>query len=292
MREINEVICEWREPAVLGEGPLWVEEERALYWLDILGERLYRLAVDDGSRSVLELDQMVTSLVPRAGGGFLGTVRDGFASVDLSGGAVAPIVLPEAELSGNRFNDGKVDGSGRFWAGSMDSAGKLDTGALYRLDADLSLHLMDDGYIIANGPAFSPDGATLYHTDSVRRVVYAFDLAGDGSISGRSELIALRGEEGEPDGMTVDAEGCLWLAHFGGSRLTRFSPRGEALEAVPMPVPNVTSCTFGGTDLATLYITTARLHLDTEALERYPLAGSLFSCRPGAEGLPGKAFAG
>ncbi len=292
-----DVKCEWQEPASLGEGPLWVERDNAVYWVDILEKRVHRLRLGDGNRRSWTFEAQITSLAARRQGGFVASVRDGFAFVDLDQATlvdesrVEPIALPEAHLPGNRFNDGKVDAHGRYWAGSMDDGHGAESGVLYRLDPDLSLHTMDTGYIITNGPTFSPDGTTLYHTDTVKRVIYAFDFDDSGTIRGKRVFAELRSEEeGQPDGMTVDSEGCIWLCHFGGTRLTRYSPAGEVLSVIPMPVPNVTSCTFAGPGLETLYITTARVGLDDEQLRRSPLAGSLFSCRPGVTGLPTPLF--
>jgi sugar lactone lactonase YvrE len=220
-------------------------------------------------------------------------MRDGFALIDLETGAVEPMAMPETDIPGNRFNDGKVDGNGRYWAGSMDDGEKLASGSLYRLDGDLSLHKMDENYSIPNGPTFSLDGKTLYHTDTAKRIIYAFDLSADGAISNKRVFVQLEAEEeGYPDGMTVDSENCIWLCHFGGSRITRYSPAGEIRQVIPMPVPNITSCTFAGPDLDTLYITTARHLLSDEDIRKYPLSGSLFSCKPGVTGLPTPLFAG
>ena len=285
--------CVWQEPAILGEGPLWVARENAVYWVDIVSKKLHRYGLSDGARRTWAFESQVTSLAARQHGGFVGTVRDGFAIIDLATGAVEPIVMPEADIPGNRFNDGKVDGNGRYWAGSMDDGEKLESGSLYRLDGDLSLHKMDENYSITNGPTFSVDGNTLYHTDTAKRIIFAFDLSEDGAISHKRVFVQLVAEEeGYPDGMTVDSENCIWLCHFAGSRLTRYSPAGEILQVIPMPVPNITSCTFAGPDLDTLYITTAR-HLLSEAdIRKYPLSGSLFACKPGVTGLPTPLFAG
>ena len=175
----------------------------------------------------------------------------------------------------------------------MDGAGIVESGSLYRLDADFRLNIMDENYIIDNGPAFSVDGKTMYHTDSAKRIIYAFDCSEQGDISNKRVFIQLEDEaEGAPDGMTVDSENCIWLAHFAGSRITRYSSEGEVLRVIPMPVPNITSCTFAGPNLDTLYITTARIGLSEEELEAYPLAGSLFSCKPGVTGMPTPFFAG
>jgi sugar lactone lactonase YvrE len=186
-----------------------------------------------------------------------------------------------------------VDGNGRYWAGSMDDEGVLETGSLYRLDGDLSVHKIDSSYIIDNGPVFSKDNKTMYHTDSIKKIIYAFDLDAQGNSANKRNFVQLEDEtDGNPDGMTVDSEDCLWLCHFGGSRVTRYSPEGQILQVIPMPVPNITSCTFAGSNLETLYITTARLHMTEEALAAHPLAGSLFSCKPGVTGLPTPYFLG
>ena len=214
-----DVNCKWEISAELGEGPLWMAQENAVYWVDIINKNLHRLSLADGSRRTWTFDMAITSLSMREKGGFVCTVRDGFAFLDLETGGLEPIVMTEAGLPGNRFNDGKVDGNGRYWAGSMDDNGELESGSLYRLDKNLSLHKMDDGYIITNGPTFSADGTTLYHNDSPKRIVYAFDLSEDGSLSNKRVFVQLREEEGFPDGMTVDSGNCLWLCHFAGSRV-------------------------------------------------------------------------
>jgi len=290
---MSEVVCIWEIPAQLGEGPLWVAAENALYWVDIIGQQAHRFRLTDGSQRSWTFDQPVTSLAIRQSGGFVGTVRDGFATINLATGTIEPITLPEADLPENRFNDGKVDGNGRFWAGSMNMKEKEDTGSLYRLDPDHTLHKLDSEYIITNGPAFSVDGQTMYHNDTVKGMVYAFDLHNDGMIGGKRPFAQLTfAKEGAPDGMTVDSENCLWLAHYGGARLTRYAPSGEILAVVPLPVPNVTSCTFGGPKLDTLYITTACQQMSPAELEQYPLSGSLFAYQPGVTGLSTPLFAG
>ena len=288
-----DIKCVWEEPAILGEGPLWVARENAVYWVDIVRKNLHRFGLADGARRTWTIEAQVTSLAARQQGGFVGTVRDGFAFIDLDTGAIEPIAMPEADFPGNRFNDGKVDEQGRYWAGSMDDGEKLETGSLYRLDSDLCVHKMDDNYSITNGPAFSLDGKTLYHTDTAKRTIYAFDLSEDGTIANKRVFVKLEAEEeGYPDGMTVDSENCIWLSHFAGSRITRYSTEGQILQVIPMPVPNITSCTFAGSDLDTLYITTARHLLSEEQIRKYPLSGSLFACKPGVKGCPTPLFAG
>ena len=207
--------------------------------------------------------------------------------------SAAPIVLPEADMPGNRFNDGKVDKSGRYWAGTMDIEQVGESGSLYRLDSDLSAQQVDTDYVICNGPTFNLDNTIIYHTDSIKRTIYALDIGDDGSLSNKRVFTQFtRDDEGVPDGMTVDSEDCIWVAHFGGARLTRYSPAGEILEVVPLPAPNITSCTFAGAELDTLYITSASTFMSDQELEQYPLAGSLFSYQPGVKGTPTPLFAG
>lgn len=288
-----DIQCVWEEPAILGEGPLWVARENAVYWVDIVSKKVHRYGVADDARRTWVFEAQVSSLAERQQGGLVGTVRAGFAFIDLEADAFEPIVMPEAGMPENRFNDGKVDENGRYWAGSMDDGEKLETGSLYRLDGDLALHKMDENYSITNGPAFSVDGKTLYHTDTAKRKIFAFDFSEDGAINNKRVFVELVAEEeGYPDGMTVDSEDCIWLAHFAGSRITRYSPEGEVMQVISMPVPNITSCTFAGPDLDTLYITTARHLLKEEDIRKYPLSGSLFSCKPGITGLPTPLFAG
>ena len=287
--------CVWETPAILGEGPLWVERENSLYWVDVVGKKVHRYGLADGARKTWAFDSEVTSLAPRRGGGFVGTIRHAFAFFDFSQDVVKPQVIAEFEtdLPGNRFNDGKADAWGRFWAGTVDEANWRDaTGSLYRLDKDLSVRKIEGGYICSNGPAFSVDNKTFYHNETMKGLIYAFDLGEDGEIRNKREFAKLGDGEGGTDGLTVDAEDCIWQCHFGGGCVTRFSPKGERLQTLRLPVPNVTSCAFAGPGLETLYITTARYGMSEEDIRKHPLAGSLFASEPGARGLPTPYFAG
>ena len=288
-----DVKCEWETDAMLGEGPLWVENENAVYWLDIMSKRVHKLSLADGEKQTWQFDVEITSLAERAQGGFICTIRDGFAFVDFETGNIDPITLPETDLPGNRFNDGKIDAKGRYYSGTMDESEKDSSGIFYRLDSDLSLHTLDDDYIITNGPAFSPDGKTVYHNDTTKRCIYAYDVDEAGDVSNKRVLVQFDHEsEGFPDGLTVDAEGNIWQASFAGYRITRYAPSGEIIDVWEMPVKNITSCTFGGKDLDTMYFTTARLFLTDEDIAERPLSGSLFSFKPGVKGLPTQKFAG
>jgi xylono-1,5-lactonase len=276
--------------ATLGEGPVWVPAEQALYWVDIPEKHVFRWSEAEGVRTI-SVERHVCSLLPRTTGGFVGGGHDGFILIDPSFG-VTVIEDPEPELPGNRFNDAKVDRAGRLWAGTMDRAEGLASGSLYRLDPDMRWHRIDTGYHVTNGPAFSRDGTTIYHTDSARQTVYAFALADDGSVSDRRVHLQFGEGDGYPDGMTVDAEDCLWIAFWDGWCVRRFAPTGECLATIPTPVQRPTSCAFGGPDLDRLFITSARRDLSEAEQEKQPHAGGLFATTPGVRGIAERPFAG
>jgi len=277
--------------AELGEGPVWVAAEQALYWVDINGRRIFRLDAV-GKRDEWPTPMRVGSIAPRAGGGFIAGTDQGIALVDLDQDRFEVVASPERHLPHNRFNDGKVDRQGRFWAGTMDDREKGSTGALYRIDPDRACTAIDGGYGITNGPAFSPDGALMYHSDTLRQVTYAFDLDAAGKASNRRIFLQFGPGDGHPDGMTVDAEGCLWIAFWGGWCVRRFAPDGDLLRTVEMPVEQPSSCAFGGPGLDRLYVTSATKGLDPAALAMQPNAGGLFMLVPGVRGIPDLPFAG
>ena len=299
----TEVRCVWPAGALLGEGPLWSPRDAAVWFVDIRGSRLLRWDPADGGqggghgggqgggRREWPMDEACCWLVERADGdGFLAGLRSRFVHLRLDGGRpviAAEIARPEADLPGNRFNDAKADAWGRVWAGSMDDAGAAPTGSLYRIDADGTVTRADGPYTVANGPATSPDGRTLYHTDSAARTVYAFDLGADGVLSRKRVHIRFGDADGYPDGMTCDAEGGLWIAHWDGGRVSRFHPDGSLDRAVALPVSRVTSCVFGGPGLDRLFVTTAAFERAHE-----PLAGGLFEIDPGVRGPAPAMFAG
>ena len=277
--------------AVLGEGPIWVEPDAALYWVDIKGLKIFRLG-EEGEIQQWRAPFRVGSIVPRLGGGFIAGTDQGIAQFDPATGRLELMFNPEEELPDNRFNDGKIDRSGRFWAGTMDDLEHAARGSLYRIDPDLSWTIVDQGYRVTNGPAFSPDGKLMYHNDSARQVTYLFDLDDNGDAANRRIFLQFAEGDGYPDGMTVDAEGCLWIAFWDGGCVRRFSPEGEWLQAIELPVTRPTSCAFGGPDLDRLYVTSASIGLDETALSVQPNAGGLFMITPGVQGLAEQPFAG
>ena len=284
--------CVSASGAALGEGPVWVAAEQALFWIDIKGLRLHRFDPATGQATDWPTPFRIGAIAPRVGGGFVGASERGFILIDPAITRFDLIGDPEAHLPGNRFNDGKLDPAGRFWAGTMDDAEEQTSGALYRLDPDLRWSRQDDGYHVPNGPAFSPDGSLLYHTDSAARLIYQFDVQPDGSIAGKRELARFRQADGHPDGMTVDREGCLWIAFWDGWCVRRLSAAGEVIAVVSLPVQRPTSCAFGGAGLDRLFVTSATIGLDEPARAAQPLAGGLFMVDAGVCGIVPPPFSG
>ena len=289
LAEEVEIRCAADVRATLGEGPVWVGAEQALYWVDIKGRKIFRLK--DQELETWDTPCRVGAIAPRATGGFVAGTDQGLMIIDLLAGTFEIFDNPESGRPGNRFNDGKVDRRGRFWAGSMNDAQRHASGALYRIDSDRSVTRIDDGYRIANGPAFSPDGRIMYHNDTGRQVTYAFDLDDAGRASNRRELIRHPDDGGHPDGITVDAEGCIWVALWGGWCVRRYSPSGECLRTVRLPVEQPSSCAFGGPDLDRLFVTSAREDLSEGNLSKQPSAGGLFMLEAGVKGIAEIPFA-
>lgn len=277
--------------ANVGEGPVWVEREQALYWVDNKGRKVFRLA-EDGQVRTLETPFEICCIAPRRSGGFVAGTDRGFAEVDLESGLFQPFANPESDLPSNRFNDGKTDSLGRFWSGTMDNREQDATGSLYRLDADRNYAKVDSGYRVTNGPAFDRERSRMYHTDSALQVIYCFDIDEAGDASNRREFVRFGEGDGFPDGMTVDAEGDLWVAFWDGWCIRRISPDGEVKDRIAMPVQRPTSCAFGGLNLDRLYVTSARLGVEEDALKMQPWAGGLFLVDAGARGVAEKEFAG
>jgi sugar lactone lactonase YvrE len=280
--------CLWDVGATLGEGVLWDAAGQRVWFVDIKGRRIHRCAHDGSGRQSWDAPGQVSFIVPAADGGMVCALEDGLYRFVESTGGFAPLVKVEADETGNRFNDGHVDAAGHLWFGSMHDAEEAPTGVLYRFDG-AAVARMDDGYVITNGPAVSPDGGTLYHTDTLQKRVYAFDRAADGSLSNKRLFVEIT-DGGYPDGMAVDADGCLWVATFGGWRIDRFDAGGAKVGAVAFPCANVTKLAFGGADLRTVYATTARKGLSGQELLEQPLAGGLFTFRAETPGLPQHAL--
>ena len=286
--------------ASLGEGPVWRESEQALYWVDIIQSKIHKTVGTSAEGTVQ--DHVWTAPMPigcytfTRSGRLLGAGAHGFGWMTLEGeeAAFEPWVDPEADKP-NRFNDGKCDARGRFLAGSMASRadGQTIPGAFYSLEPDGTWQTLLDPVGISNGIAFTPDSKTMYYIDTTPAHIlsFSYDLE-TGKISDRRVLRTFEGEEGRPDGMTIDNDGNLWVAFFGGAKVRCIRPSDAAILAeVDVPALNITSCCFGGPDYGTLFITTARVGTDEEALKKYPNAGGIFQVRPGVTGGPFYDFA-
>lgn len=274
-------------PAELGEGPVWDATREELVWVDIERGLVHRRR--RGRQDVtLDAGQPVGCAVPRAGGGLALALRDGFALVPPDGGEARLVAPVEQRRHDTRMNDGACDPQGRFFAGTMSLAGDTRTAALYRLDRDLAVSCVLPGVSVSNGIGWSPDGSLLYHVDSPRRRIDAYDFdGGSGAVGGRRAVFPVSSDRGTPDGLAVDAEGGIWVAIWEGGALHRYGSEGRLEEVLELPVSRVTSCCFGSSDLGTLFVTTA-----ARGAAHEPLAGALFACRPGVRGLPATPFAG
>lgn len=280
--------------SLLGESPLWHPDEQVLYWCDIPGRALNRWDPVTGRHQTWGFEAEPSCCVPLLGGGLLLAMRDGIWRFDVASGQRRCVAEPPYDPATQRFNDGKVDACGRFWIGTIDDRRRPDA-ALYRLDQG-RVQRMADGITVSNGLAFSPDGCTMYWADTKAHAVYAFDVDVDvGGLSrrrvfrqfdSRADGQPLQTYGGRPDGAAVDAEGAYWVAMFEGQRLLRLAPDGSILAELRLPVRCPTMPCFGGADLKTLYITTAREHRPTDELAAQPLAGCVLQLRVAVAGLP------
>jgi len=277
----------WQLGAPLLEGPVWVERDQALWFVDIKSHKIHRLDPASGATRSWDAPGQIGFILPIASGGFVAGLQSGLARFDERDGSFLPIVAPEPDLPGNRLNDATVDPQGRLWFGSMDDSEEDATGAIYRLAADGDCIPSSPLVSITNGPAVSPDGRTLYHVDTLGGVIYACDLDDAGTLANRREFVRIPNNEGYPDGPTVDSEGCVWIGLYNGWAVHRYSPAGELIETVPFPVSAITKIAFGGPDLKTIFATTANKHVSPADLEKEPHAGDLFRFEVNVAGQPG-----
>jgi L-arabinonolactonase len=278
---------------VLGEGAVWCPQERLLWWIDISSPSLWRFDPRANRVDNWPLPKPPGSFALRKNGGFLFAFRIGFATLDAPGGDLDWLELPDLKLGDERFNDGKVDRAGRFWAGTLDRKLGSAIGQLYRVEPGFRVTAMDRGFTISNGIGWSPDDRTMYFTDTPSRRIYRYDFdAATGGIANRRVFVEADPGHGGPDGMTVDAEGFVWSAQFDRWAIHRYAPDGRLDRAVRMPVQRPTTCMFGGPDLVTLYVTSARMDLADAALATQPQAGGVFALDVGVRGLPEPRFAG
>lgn len=280
--------------AYLAEGPVWDDREQILYWVDILAGRLMAYDPDQRTNSVFEIGEDLGAAALREQRGMLLAVQSGFMFFDPRTGKKTKIADPEPDKKNHRFNDGKCDPNGRFWAGTLSYDLEKGAGSLYCLHPDLNIERKLEDLTIPNGMAWNSQRNQFYFIDSPTGTIFRFDYENaSGKIKNQSTVRVMEAQEGSPDGMTIDEEDKLWVALYNGSKVIRIDPdTGKTLFEVHLPVPRITSCTFGGRELNELYITTAREHMTEKDIEKYPLSGSLFKIKLPFKGVPAFRFSG
>lgn len=278
--------CVWPLEASLGEGPFWSDAEKGLWFVDIFQQRIHCFEPHTAAKQSWSAPGKVSFILPEAKGSFLVGLPGAVARFRTERNTFEVVARLEEDHPKNRLNDACIDPRGRLWFGTMDEDGQSKSASLYRWGAESAPTRVDTGYCISNGPAFSPDGRTFYATDTLDRVIYRFAVTEDGQLRGKTVFLQFQPSDGYPDGTTVDAEGCLWVAFYGGWSIRRFSPDGKPIRAVKLPCANVTKMAFGGEGLKTAFVTTARTGLDPQELQKQPLAGGLFAFEAGVAGLP------
>jgi len=288
------VTCLIDAGCALGEGPVWDERGSVLWWVDIKNPAIHRIDPASGEHRRWPAPEAVTAVALREAGGLVCAMQHGFAFFDPETGGFHPIADPQADTPGARMNDGKCDRLGRFWAGGMDDAEKAPIGDLFSLDPGLGWQRVPIGFVVTNGISWSGDGRSFYLCDSDNRRIYAYDFEmGTGGLGERWLFTAFDETEGFPDGLCVDAEDHVWVAHWDGGRVSRRRPDGSIATVISLPAPRTTSCCFGGADLDILYVTSARVGLDEAALAHQPLSGAVFAVTGlGVKGRPMARFKG
>lgn len=276
----------WELEAELGEGPVWVHRDRALWFVDIKTQQVHRYDPASDERSSWKAPEQVGFVFPAERGGFVAGLASGLYHFDERTGVFDLIAKVETDKPDNRLNDGVVDPHGRLWFGTMDNKEKAKSGAFYCFADGEVRPTGIDGIAITNGPAVSPDGRILYFVDTLRGTIEAADIRGDGSLGERRPFVKIDPKHGHPDGPTIDSEGCVWIALYAGWEARRYSPGGELVDTVRFPVANITKLAFGGDGLRTAFATTARQLLKPEDIAKQPEIGDLFAFAAEVAGAP------
>jgi sugar lactone lactonase YvrE len=276
----------WNLEAELGEGPVWVERDRALWFVDIKKHLVHRYDPASGAKDGWEAPEEVGFVFPAQRGGFVAGLQSGLFHFDERSGSFQRIVEVEPDKPDNRLNDGVVDPKGRLWFGTMDNGERAKSGAFYCFADGKVKPTGLDGIAITNGPAVSPDGSILYFVDTLRGTLEAADIRDDGSLGERRPFARIDSKDGHPDGPTIDSNGYLWISLYAGWQSLRYSPAGDVVEHVRFPVANITKMAFGGPDLRTAFATTARQMLKPEDIAEQPQIGDLFEFRVDVPGVP------
>ena len=271
-----EVECAYASKDKLGESPIWVEEKNSVFWVDIKKCLIQALNLRTNKHDSWEFNEQISCIAHIKNNKFIAGTKTGIQFVDLDKNTLTHIINPEKNFLNNRFNDGKCDNKGRFYVGTMNEVNNEKTGSFYICYSDLSYKKIDGDYVITNGPAFTNNYKKIYFTDTSQGIIYTAEINKDGTIREKKQFISIPASEGKPDGMTVDHQGFLWVAIFGGSCVIKFNREGKVIDRIILPVSCVTSCAFGGEDLNTLFITTASFKLNNKQHIQEPEAGSLF----------------
>ena len=280
-----------KQTDILGECPLWNEDEQALYWIDIRLPAIRRLAYASGRINTWPMPDLIGSIAFATDGRMVVAMADSISFFDPSKESLERIAELPVRIPGHRFNDGRCDRQGRLWVGTMHNLTRAPEGVLYRLDGRGELMETLSGICIPNSLAWSPDGRTMYFADSLLYTIFAYDFDPVLGRMGEKRVFATTQAPGFPDGSTVDAEGFLWNAQFNAARIVRYASDGRIDRIIDLPVQRPTCCAFGGPTLETLYVTTASQNMSPEALQAEPLAGALLALDVGVRGLPEPRFA-
>ena len=275
----------WALGAELGEGPVWVERDRALWFVDIKKQQIHRYDPADGGKRSWDAPEQVGFIVPADTGGFVAGLQSGLHHFDEASGQFELIALVEPDLPTNRLNDGVVDPQGRLWFGTMDNGEKAKSGAFYCFAGGKVIRTAVDNIAITNGPCVSPDGRLLYLVDTLKGTIESAEILGDGLLGERRPFARIDPKDGHPDGPTIDSEGCVWISLYAGWEARRYSPAGQFIEQVRFPVANITKIAFGGDDLRDAFATTARQMLSPDVIAKQPLIGDLFQFRVDVPGV-------
>ncbi len=279
--------CIWPLGALLGEGPVWVAREKALWFTDIKGCQLHRIDPVADKKTSFDAPAQTGFVLPSADGQFIVGMQGGLFRLDAKTNGFSLLYAIETDTPSNRLNDAVVDPTGHLWFGSMDDGETASTGQFYRLDDDGVARPRGLGCEITNGPAFSPDGRIGYFVDTLARKIWAYDVDNDGQLSAQRLFVEIEDGAGYPDGPSVDIDGHVWIGLYAGWAVRRYAPDGKLVDTVKFPVANITKLAFGGADRQTAFATTAAQQLDATALKAQPLAGGLFSFRVQVPGLAG-----
>jgi sugar lactone lactonase YvrE len=290
---VSELTCVLDVKAGLGESPVWSARDKALYWVDINAPSLNKFDPESGRNQVMPMPESIGSFALRKPAGFIVALRSGIWLAAPDGEIERRIVAAPYDPAHHRFNDGRCDAAGRFVVGSMNEKRDAASGTLVRIDADGRMTTLVTGFTISNGLGWSPDGRTMYHADTPARIVRAYDYdMVTGTPSNPRVFVQWQGETDRPDGCAVDSEGNYWSAFYRGGKVVKLSPSGETLAEYPHAARFPTMCAFGGADLRTLYVTSARQHCDAEERAKLPQSGGIFAMRVDVPGLPEPYFAG